>query len=124
LQSGIFFRVGLLTCVDTLNRRGLLDDCDILLHPGLLRYNDTLTTRGLLVVDDTFTTVGLLCLKRYTMVNRYMIKMFFKNLWVSWRYLEGLNTMPGYEEAKLGMNTSKHVDPWGLQPLPQVETAA
>ena len=55
------------------------------------------------------------------MSQRYMIKMFLKNLWVSWRHLEGLSTEPGYEESKLGMDTSEHVDPWGLIPLPQAE---
>ncbi len=53
------------------------------------------------------------------MANRYMIKMFFKNLWVFWRQLEGLSTEPGYEESKLGKDTSKHIDPWGNGPLPQ-----
>lgn len=57
------------------------------------------------------------------MSQRYMIKMFLKNLWVAWRYVEGLPVTPSYEEEKLGIDTSGHIDPNGLIPLPQKEKA-
>ncbi len=34
--------------------------------------------------------------------NRYMIKMFLRDLYVAWRTLEGLEVMPPYQEAYLG----------------------
>ncbi len=56
------------------------------------------------------------------MAQRYMVKMFLKNFWVAWRYVENLPIMPSYEEEKLGIDTSGHIDPNGLIPLPQKET--
>lgn len=35
--------------------------------------------------------------------NRYMVKMFLKDLWYAWRTLEGLETGEDYATAKLGM---------------------
>lgn len=40
----------------------------------------------------------------HNMANRYMIKMFVKDLWLAWRELEGLPTEPDYAEAYLGRN--------------------
>lgn len=55
------------------------------------------------------------------MAIRYMVKMFLKNLWINWRHIESLEITPGYEESKLGMDTSSHVDPWGLVKTPQAK---
>jgi len=40
---------------------------------------------------------------RKNMAIRYMVKMFLKDLWVTWRTLEGLPVEPDYAEAKLGL---------------------
>lgn len=46
--------------------------------------------------------------RRHKQANRYMVKMFLKELYVAWRTLEGLEVFPPYEEDKLGM---KHTPP-------------
>lgn len=56
------------------------------------------------------------------MAHRYMVKMFLKNMWLSWRKIEGLPITISWEEKKLGMDTSKHVDPWAY--VENVEIAA
>ena len=40
---------------------------------------------------------------RHNMANRYMIKMFLKDLWLAWREIEGLPVTPDYAEAKLSL---------------------
>lgn len=40
---------------------------------------------------------------KHNMALRYMIKMFLKDLWLSWRVIEGMPTEPDYAEAKLGI---------------------
>ena len=42
-------------------------------------------------------------LHKHRMANRYMIKMFVRDLWVTWRELEGYEVSEPYEVAKLGM---------------------
>lgn len=39
----------------------------------------------------------------HKMANRYMVKMFLRDLWVCWREMEGLEVDQPYEVAKLGM---------------------
>lgn len=45
---------------------------------------------------------------RNMMAQRYMIKQFLRNLWVSWRELEGLEVNYPYEVAKLGNKPHKY----------------
>lgn len=40
---------------------------------------------------------------KHNMAMRYMIKIFLKDLWLTWREIEGLPITPDYAEAKLGM---------------------
>lgn len=39
----------------------------------------------------------------YNMAVRYMVKMFLLDIWKEWRALEGLEVVPSYAEAKLGL---------------------
>jgi hypothetical protein len=39
----------------------------------------------------------------YKMSVRYMVKMFLADLWRAWRIMEGLEVVPTYAEAKLGL---------------------
>lgn len=39
---------------------------------------------------------------------RYMMKMFVRNLWTTWRNLEGLPVDEPYEVAKLGNTPHKY----------------
>ena len=42
------------------------------------------------------------------MAKRYMIKQFLRNLWVTWRSLEGLEINEPFEVAKLGQKPHKY----------------
>lgn len=46
--------------------------------------------------------------QRNAMAQRYMIKQFLRNLWVTWRELEGLEVVEPYEVAKLGNKPHKY----------------
>jgi hypothetical protein len=46
--------------------------------------------------------------RRHAMANRYMVKMFVRDLWVTWRKLEGYEVSEPYEVAKLGMKPHKY----------------
>jgi len=41
---------------------------------------------------------------------RYMIKMLIQDLYPVWKEIEGLNPEPSYQEAKLGMDVSHHLN--------------
>ena len=42
------------------------------------------------------------------MAQRYMIKQFLRNLWTTWRTIEGLEVNYPYEVAKLGNKPHKY----------------
>jgi len=46
--------------------------------------------------------------KKNMMAQRYMIKQFLRNLWTTWRQLEGLEVDEPYEVAKLGQKPHKY----------------
>lgn len=46
--------------------------------------------------------------KKNMMAQRYMVKQFLRNLWVTWRDLEGLEVDEPYEVAKLGNKPHKY----------------
>lgn len=46
--------------------------------------------------------------KIHPMANRYMIKQFVRDLWVTWRALEGYEVSQPYEVAKLGYKPHKY----------------
>jgi hypothetical protein len=45
---------------------------------------------------------------KYAMANRYMVKMFIRDLWVTWREYEGYEVSEPYEVAKLGYKPHKY----------------
>jgi hypothetical protein len=45
---------------------------------------------------------------KHSMANRYMIKMFIRDLWVTWREHEGYEVSEPYEVAKLGYKPHKY----------------
>lgn len=47
-------------------------------------------------------------LHRHAMANRYMVKAFVRDLWVTWRAYEGYEVTEPYEVAKLGMKPHKY----------------
>ena len=47
-------------------------------------------------------------LRKYRMANRYMVKQFIRDLWVTWRSLEGYEVSEPYEVAKLGYKPHKY----------------
>jgi hypothetical protein len=45
---------------------------------------------------------------KHSMANRYMIKMFIRDLWVTWREYENYEVSEPYEVAKLGYKPHKY----------------
>lgn len=53
-------------------------------------------------LDENVRTKDLTAGHKNMMAQRYMIKQFLRNMWVTWRELEGLEVDEPYEVAKLG----------------------
>lgn len=59
-------------------------------------------------LDQRNKTKDLTNQHKYNMSVRYMIKQFLRDMWVTWRTLEGYTISEPYEVAKLGNNPHKY----------------
>lgn len=55
-------------------------------------------------LDNRADSNSLSALRKHRMANRYMIKQFVRDLWVTWRAYEGYEVSEPYEVAVLGRN--------------------
>lgn len=58
--------------------------------------------------DENGKEIDSMKAHRHAMANRYMIKQFLRDMWVTWRELAGYEVSDSYEVAKLGMKPHKY----------------